>query len=287
MAVDLRRGSPTFGQWVGERLSAENKRQMIPARLRARLRGAQRIRRVPLQDHRLLGAGTRRCIVWNDPELKIDWPLQDAPCFRRRTARARHSPTPTASPERQGATGLGARRDNLGHPSGMPRISPAAGSFVLKAYFHAAALAGHPRPCFSRPLLWQIFRRGATTASSWPSRTARRSRPLLPCIPRCAATKNCRRSSAACRCCARPCTPGDPLLQKIANEALAIRRRTGADVIYHCNRTAPPRSPQAQADSFVHRNFAFRPYYREAMQGPPGASAWAPPRSRATTSPVR
>lgn len=32
VAVDLRRGSPTFGQWVGERLSAENKRQMwIPA----------------------------------------------------------------------------------------------------------------------------------------------------------------------------------------------------------------------------------------------------------------
>ncbi|WP_215201051.1 dTDP-4-dehydrorhamnose 3,5-epimerase family protein, partial [Escherichia coli] len=32
VAVDLRRGSPTFCHWVGERLSAENKRQMwIPA----------------------------------------------------------------------------------------------------------------------------------------------------------------------------------------------------------------------------------------------------------------
>ncbi len=64
--------------------------------------------------------------------------------------------------------------------------------------------------------------------------------------------------------------PGDPLLQKIANEALAdIRRRTGADVIYllQPDGTTEVASNWAQADSFVHRNFAFRPYYREAMQG--------------------
>ncbi len=63
---------------------------------------------------------------------------------------------------------------------------------------------------------------------------------------------------------------GDPLLQKIANEALAdIRRRTGADVIYllQPDGTTQVASNWAQADSFVHRNFAFRPYYREAMQG--------------------
>lgn len=64
--------------------------------------------------------------------------------------------------------------------------------------------------------------------------------------------------------------PGDPLLQKIANEALAdIRQRTGADVIYllQPDGTTQVASNWAQADSFVHRNFAFRPYYREAMQG--------------------
>lgn len=64
--------------------------------------------------------------------------------------------------------------------------------------------------------------------------------------------------------------PGDPLLQKIANEALAdIRRRTGADVIYllQPDGTTQVASNWVQADSFVHRNFAFRPYYREAMQG--------------------
>lgn len=64
--------------------------------------------------------------------------------------------------------------------------------------------------------------------------------------------------------------PGDPLLQKIANETLAdIRRRTGADVIYllQPDGTTQVASNWAQADSFVHRNFAFRPYYREAIQG--------------------
>lgn len=62
--------------------------------------------------------------------------------------------------------------------------------------------------------------------------------------------------------------PGDPLLQKIANEALAdIRRRTGADVIYllQPDGTTQVASNWAQADSFVHRNFAFRPYYREEI----------------------
>ncbi|MBH9396122.1 two-component system sensor histidine kinase DctB [Pseudomonas aeruginosa] len=64
--------------------------------------------------------------------------------------------------------------------------------------------------------------------------------------------------------------PGDPLLQKIANEALAdIRRRAGADVIYllQPDGTTQVASNWAPADRFVHRNFAFRPYYREAMQG--------------------
>ena len=60
VVVDLRRSSPTFGKWVGENLSAENKRMMwIPAGLGARFRRALRLRRFSVQDHRLLGAAAR------------------------------------------------------------------------------------------------------------------------------------------------------------------------------------------------------------------------------------
>lgn len=102
VAVDLRRGSPTFGQWVGERLSAENKRQMwIPAGFAHGFVVLSEYAEFLYKTTDFWAPEHERCIVWNDPELKIDWPLQDAPCFRRRTARARHSPTPTASPERR------------------------------------------------------------------------------------------------------------------------------------------------------------------------------------------
>jgi dTDP-4-dehydrorhamnose 3,5-epimerase len=55
VAVDLRRSSPTFGQWVGFTLSAEDKRMAwIPPGLCARLLRHLRLGRISLQDHRLL-----------------------------------------------------------------------------------------------------------------------------------------------------------------------------------------------------------------------------------------
>lgn len=273
VAVDLRRGSPTFGQWVGERLSAENKRQMwIPAGFAHGFVVLSEYAEFLYKTTDFWAPEHERCIVWNDPELKIDWPLQDAPCFRRRTARARHSPTPTASPERQGATGLGARRDNLGHPVRDAPDTATAGSFVLKAYFHrwrslvilALLLA---------PLLWplqyfaeryyseQLAEQNRQTLDLYVANllgTLRRYEELPQILGGLPVLRQALQQ------------PGDPLLQKIANEALAdIRRRTGADVIYllQPDGTTQVASNWAQADSFVHRNFAFRPYYREAMQG--------------------
>ena len=76
VAVDIRRSSPTFGQWVGERLSAENKKQLwIPAGFAHGF--------LVLSEHAEFLCNTtdywapehERCIVWNDDTLKIDWLL--------------------------------------------------------------------------------------------------------------------------------------------------------------------------------------------------------------------
>ncbi|HGM4994962.1 TPA: two-component system sensor histidine kinase DctB [Pseudomonas aeruginosa] len=155
----------------------------------------------------------------------------------------------------------------------MPRILAAtAGSFVLKAYFHrwrslvilALLLA---------PLLWplqyfaeryyseQLAEQNRQTLDLYVANllgTLRRYEELPQILGGLPVLRQALQQ------------PGDPLLQKIANEALAdIRRRTGTDVIYllQPDGTTQVASNWAQADSFVHRNFAFRPYYREAMQG--------------------
>ncbi|HGE2011477.1 TPA: two-component system sensor histidine kinase DctB [Pseudomonas aeruginosa] len=155
----------------------------------------------------------------------------------------------------------------------MPRILAAtAGSFVLKAYFHrwrslvilALLLA---------PLLWPLQYFAERYYSEQLAEQNRQTLDLYVAnllgtlrhyeeLPQILGGLPVLRQALQ--------QPGDPLLQKIANEALAdIRRRTGADVIYllQPDGTTQVASNWAQADSFVHRNFAFRPYYREAMQG--------------------
>jgi len=80
VAVDIRRGSPTFGRWVGVELSADNHRQLwIPA---GHAHGF-----VALEDdtHFLYkttdyyARDCERSIAWNDPAIGIDWPLQGEP----------------------------------------------------------------------------------------------------------------------------------------------------------------------------------------------------------------
>lgn len=78
VAVDLRSSSPTFGQWVGNFLSAENKKQLwIPE-------GFGHGFVVLSEDAEFLYKTTdyyepeyERCIAWNDPTLAIDWQYQE------------------------------------------------------------------------------------------------------------------------------------------------------------------------------------------------------------------
>lgn len=77
VAVDLRKGSNTFGQWVGERLSAENKRQMwIPAGFAHGFVVLSETAEFVYKTTDYYAPQFERCIAWNDPELAIDWPLK-------------------------------------------------------------------------------------------------------------------------------------------------------------------------------------------------------------------
>jgi len=80
VAVDIRKSSPTFGQWFGVELSADNKRQMwIPPGFAHGF--------TPLTDSAEFLYKTtdywapehERCILWNDPAIGIDWHLDGAP----------------------------------------------------------------------------------------------------------------------------------------------------------------------------------------------------------------
>lgn len=87
VAVDLRRSSPTFGHWIGVRLSAENKRQLwIPEGFAHGF--------VVLSDHAEFLYKTtdywapqhERTIVWNDSDLAIEWPLDEEPILAAKDA---------------------------------------------------------------------------------------------------------------------------------------------------------------------------------------------------------
>ena len=75
VAVDIRRGSPTFGQWVGAELSAENKRQFwIPEGFAHGFIALQDDTHFLYKTTDFYNKDSERCIRWDDPTLKIDWP---------------------------------------------------------------------------------------------------------------------------------------------------------------------------------------------------------------------
>lgn len=77
VAVDLRKGSKTFGQWVGEVLSADNKRQLwVPPGFAHGFVVRSETAEFLYKTTDYYAPQYERCIAWNDPDLGIDWRIE-------------------------------------------------------------------------------------------------------------------------------------------------------------------------------------------------------------------
>ena len=87
VVVDLRQSSDTFGQWVGERLSAENKRQVwVPPGFAHGFIVLSDVAEFLYKTTDYYAPEHERCIRWNDDRLAIDWQYYDEPRISEKDA---------------------------------------------------------------------------------------------------------------------------------------------------------------------------------------------------------
>lgn len=91
VAVDLRKTSSTFGQWIGEYLSAENKRMFwVPPGFAHGFYVASEVAEFQYKCTDYYAPQHERCICWDDADIGIDWPLGggDVPLVSEKDAQA-------------------------------------------------------------------------------------------------------------------------------------------------------------------------------------------------------
>ena len=87
VAVDIRRGSPTFGKWEGALLSGETKNMLwIPVGFAHGFYVLSEVAEVLYKATDFYAPEDERCVLWNDPELGIDWPLSGTPVLSPKDA---------------------------------------------------------------------------------------------------------------------------------------------------------------------------------------------------------
>lgn len=83
VAVDIRRSSPTFGRWVGERLSAGNHRMMwVPPGFAHGFVVLSETAEFLYKTTEYYAPEHERSLLWNDPAIGIVWPIEGAPTLK-------------------------------------------------------------------------------------------------------------------------------------------------------------------------------------------------------------
>jgi len=96
VAIDLRKGSPTYGRWSGETLSAENNRMLyIPQGFAHGFCVLGDSADVHYKVTEEYSAEHEFGIIWNDPDISIDWPIRNPTVSEKDAAYSRLKDTDT------------------------------------------------------------------------------------------------------------------------------------------------------------------------------------------------
>lgn len=91
VAVDIRKDSPTFGQWVGVNLSAQNKKQLwIPEGFAHGFYTLTEEAEFLYKTTEYYVPESERSLMWNDPDIEIIWPMKDKPLLSKKDISAKY-----------------------------------------------------------------------------------------------------------------------------------------------------------------------------------------------------